>query len=76
MSKTAGKLFCIFCNILIVVYAHARYGTFSGLPLELYFSFSVNLLLLLFWLLGVNKNAMDDSAIHYAKALLSALDIL
>lgn len=76
MSKNAGVFFCISCNILIAGYARVRFGVFSGLPLELYFSFAINCLLLLFWIFGVNKQVMQDSAIYYAKALLSILDSL
>ena len=76
MSKNAGVFFCVFCNILIAGYARMRFGVFLGLPLELYFSFSINCFLLLFWILGVNKRIMRDSSIYYAKTLLSILDSL
>lgn len=76
MSKNAGILFSISCNILIAVYAYIRYSAFSATPLELHFSFFANLLLLLFWIFGINKQAMENSATHYAKALLSTLDSL
>lgn len=73
-SKYIGILICISMCCLIAVYSLLAYETISEIPTGHYFAFSTNLVMILFWCVGVTRRALDNTAITYAKTLLAAID--
>lgn len=75
-SKAIGIALCIVFSLLIAVYSLLRFKSLLQIPTGNYIAFSLNILLLLFWILGVNKGTLENIAKQYAKSLLSAIDFL
>lgn len=75
-SKNYGIIFSLACGTFTGIYAWNLFGAFSDIPLQYYFAFVFNLSMLVFWILGVTKEVLEDTAIRYAKTLLSAIDSL
>ena len=73
-SKYIGILICINMCCLIAVYSLLAYESISEIPTGHYFAFSTNLVMILFWCVGVTRRALDNTAITYAKTLLAAID--
>lgn len=75
-NKTIGIILCIIFAGLATMYSVLRFKTLSKIPINNYVAFSSNVILLLFWIFGVNQNTLKNTAKHYAKALLSTIDSL
>lgn len=75
-NKAIGIIFCVTSGILAAAYSLLCFESFSQIPINNYIAFSADIVLLLFWFLGVNKNVLDSIAKQYAKALLSTIDLL
>lgn len=75
-NKTTGIVLCIVFGGLAAVYSLLCYGSFSQIPVSNYIAVSSNIILLLFWIFGVNKRVLESTAKQYAKALLSTVDSL
>lgn len=75
-TKNYGIIFSLACGTFTGVYAWNLFGAFSEIPLQYYFVFVFNLTMLAFWIWGVTKQVLEDSAIRYAKTLLAAIDTL
>lgn len=73
-SKYIGILICISMCCLIAVYGLLTYESFSAIPTGHYFAFATNVVMILFWCVGVTRRALDNTAITYAKTLLAAID--
>ena len=74
--KTYGVIFSLICSVFTGVYAWNRFGAFSEISLQYYFTFTFDLVMLAFWIMGVTKKILEDTAIRYAKTLLAAIDTL
>ena len=73
-SKYIGILICIGMCCLIAVYSLVAYDSFSDIPTGHYFAFATNIVMILFWCIGVTKQALENTAKTYAKTLLAAID--
>ena len=75
-NKPIGIALCLLCSCSVVIWSWHMYGSFSGWPLQIYFSVSFNIALVLFWILGVTKESLEIAAKNYAKALICSIDSL
>ena len=75
-SKGIGIFLCSTLCVVIVVYAFSKYGSWINIPASHYFSFAVNAFMTLFWCIGITKRTLENTATHYAKTLLAAIDFL
>lgn len=75
-NKTGGILLCIIFGGLAAAYSLLYFKSFLQIPISHYIAFSSDILLLLFWILGINQNALEETAKQYAIALLSSIDTL
>lgn len=75
-TKKYGIIFSLACSTFSSVYAWNLFGAFSEIPLHYYFVFLFNLAMLAFWIRGVTKQILEETAIRYAKTLLAATDTL
>ena len=67
-------ILCSFCNLFIVLYSIIHYRAIASIPLENYFAFAFNTVLLVFWVVGVTKSALEHAGKKYALTLLSSID--
>ena len=75
-NKAAGIIICLICSTFVAVFSILKYDSMSAIPIQNYFAFFADIILFLFWVFGINKKILKDSAIQYAKALLMAIDTL
>ena len=75
-NKPAGIIICILFAAFTAVYSTIAFGSLAAIPSQNYAAFSLDAILLLFWIVGVTKSALEVSAIHYAEALIMAIDTL
>ncbi len=76
INKPIGIFLCslLACFLIIYIALHLKSG--DNVSLEFYCAFIFNVILLIFWILGITKKMVNTSAIQYAKTLLSAIDEL
>ncbi len=75
-SKAIGISLCIVFGCLAVAYSLLCFKSVSLVPVSNYVAFSANIVLLAFWIFGVNQSSLESTAKQYAKALLSTIDLL
>lgn len=75
-GRKIGVAICIAILIFIAWYVLPQYASFSKIPVNYYLAFGLNLLLLVFWSIGINKGMLEDTSKRYAKTLISAIDTL
>lgn len=75
-SKKIGMTICVAVLVFIAWYVLPQYASFSEIPVNYYLAFGVNFLLLVFWLVGINKDMLEDACKRYAKTLISTIDTL
>lgn len=75
-DKPAGIIICILFAAFSAVYSTIAFGGLAAIPLQNYVAFSLNAILLLFWIFGATRSVLEISAVHYAKALIMAIDTL
>lgn len=75
-TKAYGIIFSFVCSVFTGLYAWNRFGAFSDIPVQFYFALVCNIAMLGFWILGITKKILEDTAIRYAKTLLAAIDSL
>lgn len=75
-NKPAGIIICTLFAVFTAIYSIIAYDGLSSIPLGNYFAFISDAFLLLFWIIGINENVLESSAVHYAKALIMAVDTL
>ena len=75
-SKYIGILICISMCCLIAVYSLLTYKSISEIPTGHYFAFATNIVMILFWCVGVTQRALDNTAKTYARTLIAAIDTL
>ena len=75
-NKPAGIIICTLSPVFTAIYSVIAYEGLSSIPSGNYFAFISDVILLLFWILGINENVLESSAVHYAKALIMAVDTL
>ncbi|MBR2848598.1 MAG: hypothetical protein IKB87_03985 [Clostridia bacterium] len=75
-SKYIGILICISMCCLIAVYSLLTYESISEIPTVHYFAFATNIVMILFWCVGVTQRALDNTAKTYARTLIAAIDTL
>ena len=76
VTKKYGIIFSLVCGIFTGTYAWSLFSAFSEIPLQYYFAFAFNISMLVFWIFGITRLILEDTAIRYAKALLAAIDSL
>ena len=74
--KALGALLCASAAILAGVYSITRFGGIAEIPVSNYVAIVSDLLLFLFWIFGINRATLEDTAKQYAKSLLYAIDSL
>lgn len=72
--KISAIIICIFCNLFIGFYSIFHYQSAFLIPLENYFAFAANIVLLIFWIFGVTKKALEQAGRKYAITLLCSID--
>lgn len=75
-NKTPAIVICLLCMLSILISSWLKFQDFSAISGATYFGFFLNIVLLLFWFLGVTKSILEDAATRYALTLLSAIDSL
>lgn len=75
-TKKYGIIFSLACGAFTGIYAWNLFGAFSEIPLQYYFTFVFNIATFAFWIWGVTKPILEDTATRYAKTLLAAIDSL
>lgn len=73
-NKRAGIIMCVGCLISVVFYSIYKYDDLSSIPSQNYLALVSNMLFLLFWIFGINKNVLTLAGKHYAKALIISID--
>ena len=74
--KAMGELLSVCAAILAGTYSVVHFGGVAEIPVSNYVAIVSDLLLFLFWIVGINRDTLEDTAKQYAKALLSAIDSL
>lgn len=72
--KTLAIILCSLCNLFIAFYSIIHYRDMTSIPMENYFAFASNIVLLAFWIVGVTKNALEHAGKKYALTLLGSID--
>lgn len=75
-SKYIGILICISMCCFIAVYSLLTHESISEIPTVHYFAFATNIVMILFWCVGVTQRALDNIAKTYARTLIAAIDTL
>lgn len=75
-SKYIGILICISMCCLVAVYSLLTHESISEIPTVHYFAFATNIVMILFWCVGVTQRALDNTAKTYARTLIAAIDAL
>lgn len=75
-SKYIGIFICISMCCLIAIYSLLTYESISEIPTVHYFAFAINIVMILFWCVGVTQRALDNTAKTYARTLIAAIDTL
>ena len=73
-NKGIGILLCIVFGFLAAAYSLFYFKSLAQIPVSNYIAFSVNIVLLVFWIFGVTQSGLESTAKQYAKALLSTID--
>jgi len=74
--KFIGKVICVILVVFIAVYSFCTANTFFDIPLQNWFSFSLDVLFFVFWTFGVTDKMLDQAARRYAFTLISAVNTL
>lgn len=75
-NKYLGIVSCAILIISICLYSWIKFNVFSSIPLKIYFSLSINIVMLIFWIFGITQNMLKNAAKEYAQTLLGAIDTL
>lgn len=75
-SRPIGITICLFMSLLTVGYSLSLSPTLYENPMSNWVALIANLLLLLFWLFGINKKMLEEASRRYAFTLISAIDTL
>ncbi len=74
--KIIGIVICVLLGIVTILYSLIMFDSLNDIPTENYLALAFNIIMLIFWLIGIRKNMLKNTAIKYAKTLLSAIDTL
>ena len=75
-SKYIGILICISMCCLVAVYSLLTHESISEIPTGHFLAFATNIVMILFWCVGVTQRALDNTAKTYARTLIAAIDTL
>lgn len=75
-NKPAGIILNIILCVVIAGYSLVTYGTVSDIPLGNIISILFNILFVLFWIFGINKDMVKLASEKYAITLITAIDTL
>lgn len=75
-SKPIGIIICILLCIVVSLYSWLKFGQFSSIPTENYFSIAINIVMIIFWVFGATEEMFENTAKEYAKVLITAIDII
>ena len=75
-NKPIGIVLCIVFGGLSVVYSWLCFKSLSQIPVSNHIAFVSDIMLLCFWVMGINKSTLENVAKQYAKTLLSTIDVL
>lgn len=75
-SKAAGIIISALCMVFTAIFSLLKYDALSAISTQNYLAFTMDALLLLFWIAFATKKALEHSGISYAKALIASIDSL
>ena len=75
-SKTAGIIISSLCVVFTAAFSCLKYDSLPAIPAQNYLAFTMDALLLLFWIAFATKKALEYAGLAYAKTLISAIDTL
>ena len=75
-NKPAGIILNIILCLVIADYSLVTFGTVSEIPLANIISILFNVLFILFWIFGINKDMVKLASEKYAITLITAIDTL
>lgn len=75
-NKPAGIVICIICSFFVGSYSICKYGALPEIPSLNYLAFTADLLILFFWIFGINTNVSKLAAKRYAEAMIMAIDTI
>ena len=76
LAKSAGIITCAVIIITIVIYSYTFYEDIISISKNNWVALLLVVILLLFWLFGVNDRIVEVSGKRYAKALIRAIDTI
>ena len=76
LAKSAGIVTCIVKIFTVAIYSYMFYEDIIALPKKNWIALVMVVILLLFWLFGVNGKIVEMSGKRYAKALIHAIDTI
>lgn len=72
--KVPAIILCSICNLIIVLSSIIQQDGIINFSAEYGFAFSANLILLIFWILGITQGALESAGQKYARTLLHSID--
>jgi len=76
INKPVGIILNIFLAAFSFSYSWIFSGSIVNISGKIWFSIGINFVLLLFWIIGINKRMLDEAAKRYAHTLIYAIDSL
>lgn len=76
IDKPIGITINICLAIFIFLYSWTTSGKILAISHENWFSICINLCYFIFWIFGINKKMLEESAKRYAYALITSIDSL
>ncbi len=76
LVKCLGMTLCVLMIITIVVCSYSFFEDITSIPMKNWVALFLVVILLVFWLFGVNYRIVEISGKRYAKALIHAIDTL
>ena len=73
-NKIAGIVLSGLCIIAVFFGSLLAFGSISVIPVQNIFAFAIDLLILVFWILGVCSGDLDRASENYSKALIMSID--
>ncbi len=76
LVKRLGMTLCVLMIITIVICSYCFFEDITSIPMKNWVALFLVVILLVFWLFGVNYRIVEISGKRYAKALIHAIDTL
>lgn len=75
-NKVMGIIMCLLSFGMIALISLPGCSSVSDIPTQNLLAFTLNAVILLFWIFGVTDKTLDSTARYYGKALIMAIDAL